>query len=78
MFGRKRSLKSHFETIHQNPKQFQCKLCTTTFAQRNSLNVHIKSVHEKLKPFQKKLNLTNVKYALSCLKVKVLSNLMLK
>jgi hypothetical protein len=56
MFGRKRSLKSHFETIRQNPKQFQCKLCTTTFAQRNSLNIHIKSVHEKLKPFQKKLN----------------------
>ena len=52
MFGHKSSFQSHVETIHQNLKPFQSKMCIAAFGQRSVLNVHVKTVHEKLKPFQ--------------------------
>ena len=44
-------LQSHVETIHQNLKPFQSKMCIAAFGQRSVLNVHIKTVHANQKMF---------------------------
>ena len=44
--------RSHFASIHEREKHFECDMCQSKFKQRGSLKAHITSVHEGNKSFK--------------------------
>ena len=51
-FSRKGHLNGHVKSVHEEKKNFRCKIRDVVFSKKGHLNRHIESVHDGKKPIQ--------------------------